>query len=501
VEKGGCKLGRRIVLIEAGAPGFHVFSRFRLPRLGLPILGRILSQDHGYDVTIFCEDIAPIDWPTVWDADIVGISSITSTAPRAYDIVKQVKAHNPDVPVIMGGPHVTFLPEEALSAGVDFVVRGEGETIFPKLIGWLEAGGEPIGNIPQLSYKTGSHVVHNPASDEARCRLEEIPWPDISLIHGHERMRIFPIQTSRGCPFNCAFCAVVKMFGRKCRYLPPDAVLDELERAARTHQFPYVFFYDDNFTMDIERTKTILRGILARKLKFHWTAQVRVEVGQDAELLDLMEQSGCETLYVGLESVNPETLKQYRKHQSVKDIEAAVCAIHRHNMKIHGMFVLGGDADTPEVIRQTVAFSLRNKIDTVQFLVLTPLPGTDTFKQLEAEGRIFNYDWSLYDAHHVVFQPREMSPWQLQFGATLEAMPRFYSRLRCWRSVLKSILEWSTIRPTWRNQFVLSEMLIYGRRTFKKWRSANREWFAFLRRKYAKSTNTKLQQAAEEQVR
>jgi radical SAM superfamily enzyme YgiQ (UPF0313 family) len=236
--------------------------------------------------------------------------------------------------------------------------------------------------------------------------------------------------------------------------------------------------------MDSERTKEILRGMISRRFKFHWTAQVRVEVGRDEELLELMQRARCEALYIGMESVNPATLKQFRKGQTVEDMEAAIAAIHAHNLKIHGMFVLGADADTPDVIRKTLTFSFRNKIDTVQFLVLTPLPGTDTFKQLEGEGRIFNHDWSLYDAHHVVFQPKHMSPWQLQLGVTLEAVPRFYSLLRCLSSMMTGLLHLGTIRPTWRNHLVLSQMRAYGRKTFRKWRSANREWFAFLQKKY-----------------
>jgi radical SAM superfamily enzyme YgiQ (UPF0313 family) len=158
----------------------------------------------------------------------------------------------------------------------------------------------------------------------------------------------------------------------------------------------------------------------------NWTAQVRVEVGKDPELLDLMRRSKCHTVYIGFESVNPETLKLYNKKQSVEDIEHCIKQLHKHRIRIHGMFVFGSDTDTVDTIHKTVKFAKKNNIETVQFLILTPLPGTRTYNELNEQGRIMSKDWALYDAHHVVFEPKLMSYYELQ-NETFKATREFYS--------------------------------------------------------------------------
>ncbi|MBI5233111.1 MAG: radical SAM protein [Deltaproteobacteria bacterium] len=166
--------------------------------------------------------------------------------------------------------------------------------------------------------------------------------------------------------------------------------------------------------------------MIEHKLTPRWTAQVRVEVAKDQELIDLMKASNCHTVYIGLESINPATLKAYNKKQSLEDIQNCIKILHKNRIRIHGMFVLGSDHDTADTIEDTLAFAKKNKLETVQFLILTPLPGTKQYRDLESEGRIISKDWSLYDAHHVVYEPRHMSYYDLQSGM-INATKRFYS--------------------------------------------------------------------------
>ena len=151
---------------------------------------------------------------------------------------------------------------------------------------------------------------------------------------------------------------------------------------------------------------------------------------RDPELLDLMQRSGCELVYLGLESVNQATLDGFEKAQTVDDIERAIKLLHEHGIRSHGMFVLGADTDTVQTVRDTVTFAMKNHIDTVMLNILTPLPGTPQFDDLDAEGRIFDKRWELYDAHHVVFEPQLMTPYELQIEM-LRGYMRFYS-LRTW---------------------------------------------------------------------
>lgn len=407
---------KKVSFIEPKPPGYHVYSRIALPRLGLPLLGAMLKK-RDIDVTIYCQEIEEIDYDDVMRSDLVGISTTTSTTPEAYRIAQQVKKAG--IPVVMGGAHVSFLPDEALQ-NADYCVRGEGEYTMLELVDAIEAGAG-WENIKGLSYRLGDEIHHNPDRGLV-TDLDALPFPDLSLIKGHEKIGITPIATSRGCPFDCNFCSVVKMFGRKCRERSIGNVMEEL------HQLnpEQIFFYDDNFTANKERAKRLLETMLSEGITPRWTAQARTDVVRDPELLKLMKRSNCFMLYIGLESVNPETLKEYNKRQSVEEIVEAVRILHEHGIMTHGMFVFGADNDDARSLRSTVDFALRNQIDTVQFLILTPLPGTGYFDMLEKQNRILTKEWHLYDGQHVVYHPNRMSPYELQ-KETFKAMKRFYS--------------------------------------------------------------------------
>ncbi len=412
----------KIVLVEPKSPDFHVFEKFALPRMGLPMIGTIL-KNAGHEVIIFCEDIAPIDWADVYSADLVGVSSITVTAPNAYVVGDKVRAKG--IPVVMGGVHPTFLPEEALEHS-DYVVRGEGEEVILEFIEVLDGKREP-STVKGLSFKKDDgefeHVPMKPLIQD----LDALPFADITLIRGHKRIPLTPIVTSRGCPYDCTFCSVTPMFGRGYRFRSPENVLDEIEEKKADK----VFFYDDMFNAKRDRMFAILQGIVDRGLKLLWNAQVRTNIvkhkgKEDVEMLTLMKKSGAGFLYIGFESINPETLKAFNKGQDVDDIVESIKLIQKYDITIHGMFVLGSDMDTAETVRSTADFAIKNRIDTVQFMILTPLPGSEDFKKLDDQGRIFNKNWRSYNAHYVVYWPTLITAADLQLEVT-RAMRRFYS--------------------------------------------------------------------------
>jgi len=420
-----------IRLIEPKAPGINVFDQALLPRLGLPLIGRVL-RDAGHDVRIYVETLAPIDWADVARADLVGFSATTATVPTAYEMAGRVRKLG--IPTVIGGSHVTFLPDEALDH-CDLVVCGEGQTTILELVAALQ-GERDYAGIAGLSYHDAAgHKVHN--APRPHCPQEEftaLPAPDLSLIVGQERMTNVPIMTQWGCPFDCDFCSVIQMFGRKVRARKIEDVLTDLETYRNRGA---VFFYDDNFVVSKERTRTLLRAMIERGLTMPWSAQMRAEVVYkdkragtlDEELLGLMRDSGCQMVYCGFESVNPATLEVYNKHQDVQTIRDAMHAFHTYGIRVHGMFVLGSDADEVSTLAQTADFALENQIDTVQFLMLTPCPGTAFYDRLAAEGRLLSSDWSLYDGHNCLLQPAKMTPYELQMG-TYKAMARFYSARR-----------------------------------------------------------------------
>jgi len=408
----------RITLVEPRSPGFHVFSRVKLPRLGLPLIGTLL-RNQGHDVKVYVEDISSIDTDRLLSSDLVGISTTTSTAPRAYEYADMVKRRSPQTRVMMGGPHVTFLPGEALEHA-DFCVRREGEWTSTQLVRALEKE-EGFHQIPGLSYKLGNEVFHNP-DRPFLADLNAVPFPDLSLIEGVERLKIMPVATSRGCPYGCRFCSVIQMFGRKYRYRDVGAVVDTIEE----YNPQYLFFYDDNFAADPDRSKELLREMIRRNLSVQWSAQVRLEVADDPELLDLITKAGGRILHIGFESVNPATLAEYNKQLDIGTMADRVRAIKKHGLRIHGMFVVGSNSDDIHTPRQTVDFALRHHLDTIQLTFLVPLPGTPYFDDLEREGRLISRDWQNFDGHHVVYEPARMSAYELQYHVMKE-MARFYS--------------------------------------------------------------------------
>jgi radical SAM superfamily enzyme YgiQ (UPF0313 family) len=420
---------KRVSFIEAGSPGLHIFSKFPIPRLGAVLLSTIL-RERGYEVKAFIEDVAEPDWSFIESSDLVCISTITSTAIKAYRMAKRLRAL--DIPVIIGGPHPTFLPDEALEYA-DFVIRGEGEHALVELLEYLEKGTPPLKGIRGLSYRNrDGRNVHNP-SREFIEDLDSLPEPDFSLVHKWSPSNPYPVSTSRGCPYDCTFCSVIRMFGRSYRFKSVEATLKELKYVASVSKATK-FIVDDNFAANNRRTKEILRGMIAEGIKTRWSAQVRPDVARDPELLRLMADSGCHTLYIGFESINPRTLEEYNKKQNREDIISCIRTVREHGIHIHGMFVLGADTDDVETIRGTADFATGLGIDTVQFMILTPLPGTPLLHDMTKSGRLLHTDWSKYDAQYVVFRPRLMSPTTLQIE-TFRAMSRFYS----WRYILRHL--------------------------------------------------------------
>jgi radical SAM superfamily enzyme YgiQ (UPF0313 family) len=369
---------------------------FRLPYLGLLKLAALTPPD--WEVTIIDEKVEPLD--LTQDADLVGITAMTPVVKRGYAIADAFRGRG--IPVVMGGMHVSKLPEEALQH-CDSVVIGEAEDLWDKLLADLENGGM-------------KPTYHH---DESYPALENRPLVDWDLYRDKRYLTVRFVETTRGCPFNCDFCAVTSSFGGKFR----NRSIDDVEREIQSFKpFPgrfawnnLVFFNDDNIISNKRHARELLTRITPYKLD--WLGQTSVEMAQDDAMLKLCKESGCMGMLIGFESLSTETLKSMNKEvnrpQQYFDL---VKRMHDHGIGVKGSFIFGFDTDDEGVFERTVSFVEKAKIDVVYYSILTPYPGTAFHRQMLREGRIIDHDWDNYNTHNVVFKPKLLTPERLLEG-------------------------------------------------------------------------------------
>jgi radical SAM superfamily enzyme YgiQ (UPF0313 family) len=320
-------------------------------------------------------------------------------------------------------------------------VRGEGEATLAELSDVLLQGDRNVTKVLGISYRKDGQVIDNPD----RPLIPNIDLiPDQSLIEGyadyHRRFfqHFFPtgalVASSRGCPYNCTFCSIIEIYRRTTRFRSPEAVIEDIKQQTRLTGRRYIFFADDNFTAHVRKCKSLLRHLIDAKLNIRFSAQVRLEFSKDEEFIQLMKEAGCYMVFIGFESINPQTLLDFQKRQTVEDIVYCVQRLHKAKLHVHGMFVLGGDSDNVDTVRQTARFAVKERIDTVQFLPLYPLPGTQLIDQLKREGRLLltvnpetgRYELDYGVGNSVLLQPKSINPATLQ-RELLKAYETFYS--------------------------------------------------------------------------
>ena len=375
------------------------------PPLSLPLLAGFTPRD--VDVRLIDENVEKTD--TDIPADWVAISCMTASAPRAYEIADAFRRRG--IPVVMGGIHPSVMPDEA-SAHADAVVVGEAEPV------WQEILQDLAGNRLKSRYE-----------NFGLADLEGLPLPRRDLLRGERYLTINVVQTARGCPNGCTFCSVSSVFGRRYRFRPIAEVVEEV-RSLRG----WIGFVDDNIVGHSRRARELFEALIP--LKIRWVGQGDLSMARDPELMALAARSGCQAMYVGLESLSPENLRAVSKRPNVGlDMGEAVNKIHKAGIEIIGSFVLGLDGDDKGVFKRTAEFAKAHKLVAAQFSVLTPFPGTVVRQELEQEGRITDCDWSHYTMSNVAFTPRHMTAQELQEGQKL-TYQSFYSI----QSILKRTL-------------------------------------------------------------
>jgi radical SAM superfamily enzyme YgiQ (UPF0313 family) len=393
----------KLVLIHPAPDKDRLISRRRtkssVAQLNLPILAA--HADDRFDVFILDENVEEFDFSSV-KSDLVGISLMTSTARRGYEIADAFRLRG--VKVVLGGMHVYFLQDEAL-AHADSIVIGEAEYAWNDLLDDFLAG--------KLARTYHAEKLHD---------LVGLPRPRRDLLKPGAYSFSNVVETSRGCPNRCNYCAVTEFWGSRFRLRPVEEVIDEIKALPPGN----LLFIDDNMFGNSERSKELFRAMLP--LKRRWVGQGDLRLSRDPELLELAARSGCKWLFMGFETTNAENLKALGKARlnRAADYEKSIATIHNSGIKILGSFMFGLDHDDPGVFARTLDFCIENHLECANFYIMTPLPGTKLFEDMKQQDRIEHFDWSRYDANHVVIKPALMSQKQLLEGY-IRTYRSFYS--------------------------------------------------------------------------
>ncbi|TFG25354.1 MAG: B12-binding domain-containing radical SAM protein [Promethearchaeota archaeon] len=411
---------KKILFVEPSGSKANVFTfAMKLPLLGPIHLATKLHQA-GYDVLVIKEDL--LDKSDKIEnylpaADILILTLLTNSAFRGYEIATKYREIRPDGRIIIGGIHASLNPEEP-SQYADQVAVGEGDNIIIDLI---------KGNL-------SDKIVYGTPLEN----LDERPIPDFSLMINAKKSKVIPIMTSLGCPFNCTFCCVTLVYGRKYRIQTPERTIEEIKQQLQFFKKKKIFFYDDNFCAKKRISLELLDRIKEEKLKFKWITQVRADLANDEEFVKKMAEAGCRRVFIGFESINDATLKDLNKNETSEEVRQAVKVFQRYGISVHGMFIFGSDEDNPEVFKNTIKFCRKNLMEFAQFLAITPFPGTEYYKSIE-KSRIVSENWDNYDGFHVNVKPKNMSEKDVMDGI-LRAYKKVFGAWKIFRQFCRDFI-------------------------------------------------------------
>jgi radical SAM superfamily enzyme YgiQ (UPF0313 family) len=334
------------------------------------------------------------------ECDVAAISSYTAQIRDAYDLADRFRAEG--VIVVLGGLHVTAMPEEALEHA-DAVVVGEGEIGWPDVLHDL-----PTGRL---------HRIYAP--DGRDFDLADAPMPRFDLLE-IERYNRLTVQTQRGCPWRCEFCASSIRLTTHYKLKPVEKVIAEIREIKRLWPRPFIEFADDNSFASREHSKELLRALAPEQI--HWFSECDISIADDPELLDLLRASGCRELLIGLESPTTSGIDGVEQRRNWKRTRLAgykddIARIQGHGIAVNGCFVLGLDGDGPEVFDEVEAFVRESGQFDVQITVMTPFPGTPLYARLQREGRLLEERaWERCSLFDVNYRPLRMTADELQAG-------------------------------------------------------------------------------------
>lgn len=405
----------KVILISPKGPLYRhkggIFGKgLRYMPQTFPTLAALVPEDIDIELVCLDEGIQTVDPHTI-EADLVGMTVITGSAPRAYELSAVFRERN--IPVVMGGPHITLAPDDA-RPHADAIVQGWAELTWPQLLRDWQSGvlKETYNQQPDYELKT--------------------PPPDRSVLPAKNYLTDAVFEATRGCVFKCDFCVSPAAWGRKVWFKPITDVVADIRRHGKNR----IIFVDLNIIANRSYALELFHALTPLKIK--WFGLATTTLVNDEELLDACAESGCTGLLMGLESIDPHILKgMHKTFNKPENYAQVVERLHQKNIALQGCFVFGQDGESPDVFEQTAKFAIDVGIDLPRFAISTPFPGTPLFQKMELEKRLLHKDWSLYDGQHCVFQPQDMTPRELELG-TERAWKMAYSLRGCFQRLSRT---------------------------------------------------------------
>jgi radical SAM superfamily enzyme YgiQ (UPF0313 family) len=384
----------KVALLSPKGPLYRnrggIFKKsLRYQPLTLTTLAALAPPELDIDFALYDEGIADI--PPDLDADIVGLTVITGSSMRAYELARHYRARGSAV--VLGGPHVTLVPQEA-QQHADAICVGYAEETWPQLL------------------RDFAHGRMRPRYDQGHgFALTNVPFPRRELLDKRHYLTQAVFEATRACAHDCEFCVVPTAWGRRQFQKPVGHVVEDIRRVGKRR----IIFIDLNLISDRAYAAELFTALIP--LNIRWFGLSTSLIGRDRELMELTARSGCAGLLIGFESICDSSLGDIRKRFNDPTLyRTLVTDLHALGISIQGCFVFGHDHDTTDVFDETVQFCVDAAIDLPRFAILTPFPGTPLHQRLDREGRILTKNWELYDGQHVVYRPAGMTPRELQVG-------------------------------------------------------------------------------------
>lgn len=428
--------------------GKLAFLGGRLPSISLLYLASAIRDS--CEMSILDASFLDLDDEAAMDAvrhfvpDIVGISAVTPSISRAQNLAERIKASNPRIVTILGGPHITSVPRATMEVtpSVDVGVVGEGETTLLDIVNLFDGSRQSLIGIRGTIIRDDAGQLHQAAPRELIANIDSLGIPAYSLID-----RTFPLRpalfktkripaihaiTSRGCAHTCSYCNT-NIFNRKLRFHSADYVMHLIKHLMELG-YREISFEDDNFTDHRKRLTEICNRLIDEQIDLSWSVNARIDT-VDEDMLKLMRRAGCWYISYGIESGNQETLDKIGKKITLDLIRQRVELTRKCGIEVKGFFIIGFPWETEQTIQETVDFALALQLSDMNIFPLTPFPGTAVYEQAKLQGE-FDDDWGKMDLQQIVYIPEQLTA-DFMTNSIKRLLIRFYFRLRTIFNYLK----------------------------------------------------------------